>query len=289
MLSLKRYQTMIKYKFLTAVFATAMLTACHAPEKVPYMVDAENIPAEVLAQTGKAVEPRIAPGDLLNIRVYASDPGAVAQFNKGQYVSDDGKVNQVMNSASTTSGTSSESLTDYYLVNAQGDIDFPTIGTLHVAGQTKQEICQAIKDAIYPRYIKIVPTVEMRLMNFRVTVLGQVRAPGVYTSTNERLNILEALAKAGDLDIKGDRENVMLIRTNIDGSREVHRLNLHDRDLLLSPYFNLQQNDFIYVVPNKSAAQNAWQMNSGWNAAITIVGGVSSLAGLIIGIVNLAK
>ena len=152
---------------------------------------------------------------------------------------------------------------------------------------TKQQICQTIKDAIYPKYIKIVPSVELRLMNFKVTVLGQVNNPGVYTSPNERLNILEALAKAGDLDIKGDRENIMLIRTNIDGSREVHRLNLHDRNLLLSPYFNLQQNDFIYVEPNRSAKAKSWQMHQGWQTAISIVGGISSVSALVVGIINL--
>jgi polysaccharide export outer membrane protein len=81
----------------------------------------------------------------------------------------------------------------------------------------------------------------------------------------------------------------MLYRTNSDGSREVHRLDLHDRNLLLSPYFNLQQNDFIYVEPNRSARQNAWQMHQGWTTSISIVSGLSSIAGLVIGIVNLSN
>lgn len=126
-------------------------------------------------------------------------------------------------------------------------------------------------------------------MNFRVTILGQVKSPGVYQSDNERMNILEALAKAGDLDIRGDRENVLLYRTNADGTREVHRLNLHDKSLLLSPYFNLQQNDFIYITPNRSAAASAWQMHQGWTTAISVVSGLASIAALVIGIINLNK
>lgn len=275
--------------YFAILICTAILSSCSAPKKVPYLVEAENIPAEILAQSATITDPLISPGDLLNIHVYASNPVAVAQFNKGQYVGENGTVTQLSSQTASTGVTSSENHTDYYLVNAAGDIDFPTLGTIHVAGMTKQQICQTIKDAIYPKYIKIVPSVELRLMNFKVTVLGQVNNPGVYTSPNERLNILEALAKAGDLDIKGDRENIMLIRTNIDGSREVHRLNLHDRNLLLSPYFNLQQNDFIYVVPNRSAAQNAWQMSQAWTVTISVVGGISSLAGLVIGIVNLTR
>lgn len=280
---------MLLKKLFAILILAVTIASCSSPKKVPYMVEAENIPAEILAQASKITDPLISPGDLLNIRVYASNPAAVAQFNKGQYVSESGDVSQLTSNNLTGANSNSENSTDYYLVNSNGDIDFPTLGTIHVAGMTKQQICESIKNAIYPKYIKIVPSVDLRLMNFKVTVLGQVRNPGVYTSPNERMNLLEALAKAGDLDIKGDRENVMLIRTNIDGSREIHRLNLHDRNVLLSPYFNLQQNDFIYVVPNKSAAQNAWQMPPAWTTTLSLVGGISSLAGLVIGIVNLTK
>lgn len=272
-------------KYCATALCCAVLASCNAPKKVPYMVGAEGIPSEVLSQLPAVKDPVITAGDLLNIKVYASNPAAVAQFNKSQYVGSDGSVQTIATGQATS--ISGESQTEYYLVNSNGDIDFPTLGSIHVAGMTKQQVAESIKDAIYPKYIKIVPSVDIRLMNFKVTVLGQVRNPGVYTSTNERLNILEALAKAGDLDIRGDRENVMLLRTNADGTRQVERLNLHDRNLLLSPYFNLQQNDFIYVTPNRSAAQNAWQMHQGWTTAITVVGGISSLAALIIGIVNL--
>ncbi len=275
------------FKHVYAIFILAVaVVSCKAPKKVPYLVEAENIPTEVLTQAAQVSDPLIAPGDLLNISVYASNPIAVAQFNKGQYLNENGIITQVSSASSGTS-SDSENNTEYYLVNSQGDIEFPTLGTIHVAGLTKQQVCETIKASIYPKYIKIAPSVDLRLMNFKVTILGQVRNPGVYTSSNERLNILEALAKAGDLDIKGNRENIMLIRTNIDGVREIHRLNLQDRNLLLSPYFNLQQNDLIYVEPNKSARQNAWQMPTAWTTTLSVVGGLSSLAGLVIGIINL--
>ena len=99
----------------------------------------------------------------------------------------------------------------------------------------------------------------------------------------------EAIAEAGDLDIKGKRENIMLIRTNANGQREIHRLNLNDKEILLSPYFNLQQNDIIYVEPNKSAAYGAWQLSPAVGATITIVGGISAIASLIVGLANLLK
>lgn len=276
-------------RLATAVCVCAiLLTGCSAPKKVPYLVDAEKIPSESLAAISTVKDPTFVQGDLLNICIYASDPTAVAQFNKGQYLTPEGTISKASNSTNIT-GTNTASLTDYYLVDAEGNIDYPVIGSIHVAGKTKEQLAREIKNAIYPRYIKIEPTVDIRLMNFRVTVLGQVKSPGVYQSDNERMNILEALAKAGDLDIRGDRENVLLYRTNADGTREVHRLNLHDKSLLLSPYFNLQQNDFIYITPNRSAAAGAWQMHQGWTTAISVVSGLASIAALVIGIINLNK
>lgn len=265
-----------------------LLTGCSAPKKVPYLVDAETIPRESLAAVSTVKDPIFVQGDLLNICIYASDPTAVAQFNKGQYLTAEGAISKTSNNTNTA-GTNTTSLTDYYLVDAEGNIDYPVIGRIHIAGKTKEQLAREIKDAIYPRYIKIEPTIDIRLMNFRVTILGQVKSPGVYQSDNERMNILEALAKAGDLDIRGDRENVLLYRTNADGTREVHRLNLHDKSLLLSPYFNLQQNDFIYITPNRSAAASAWQMHQGWTTAISVVSGLASIAALVIGIINLNK
>lgn len=271
-----------------ACVCAILLTGCSAPKKVPYLVDAETIPRESLASVSTVKDPIFVQGDLLNICIYASDPTAVAQFNKGQYLTPEGAISKTSNNTNTA-GTNTTSLTDYYLVDAEGNIDYPVIGRIHIAGKTKEQLAREIKDAIYPRYIKIEPTIDIRLMNFRVTILGQVKSPGVYQSDNERMNILEALAKAGDLDIRGDRENVLLYRTNADGTREVHRLNLHDKSLLLSPYFNLQQNDFIYITPNRSAAASAWQMHQGWTTAISVVSGLASIAALVIGIINLNK
>jgi polysaccharide export outer membrane protein len=264
------------------------ISSCSAPDKVIYMQNAEQLPAEILSQKQPNVDPVLVPGDLLNIYVYGTDQTAVAPFNRGQYVTLDGGIANT-NTNNYRTSTSAESSTEYYLVNSEGIITMPMLGDINVTGKTKEQLADEIKNMIYPKYVTTVPTVEVRLMNFRVTVLGQVKNPGQYSSTNERMNILEALAKAGDLDIKGDRETVMLYRTNSDGSREIHRLDLHDRNLLLSPYFNLQQNDFIYVEPNRSALQNDWQMHQGWTTTISIVSGLTSVATLVISVINLSK
>lgn len=274
---------------LLLVAALLLTASCSAPKKVPYLVAAEDIPAEVLTQSQNVPDPVITVGDLLNIEVTGVNMSAMAPFNKGKYIDPDGKIGNLSRNTNTYGNSGLEVSTEYYLVNADGCIEFPVIGSIKVAGLTKSEVAEKISNAIYPKYVTEKPSVDIRLMNFRVTVAGAVKLPGMYQSKNERMTFLEAIAMAGDLDIKGDRENILLYRTNADGTREVHRLNLHDRDFLLSPYYNLQQNDFIYVTPNKSMRQGAWQMNPAVTATISIVGGMSSLASLIIGIINLSR
>lgn len=269
--------------------SAVLLTGCSAPKKVPYVVDAETIPAEILSQIPAQTDPVITVGDLLNIDITSNNMVAVAPFNKGRYIDGDGKISNMTNTTTQSGNSSLESSTAYYLVNYDGSIEFPIVGKIEVAGLTKTQVAQKICDAISPKYVKEKPSVDIRLMNFRVTIAGAVRAPGVYQSKNERMTFLEAISMAGDLDIKGDRENILLYRVNSDGTREVHRLNIHDKNFLLSPYYNLQQNDFIYVEPNNSMRQGAWQLNPAVGATITIVGGLSSVASLVIGIVNLSK
>lgn len=271
---------------LFAAVTILMVTSCSAPKKVPYMVDAETIPAEVLAQVNPIEEPVAMPGDLLNIQVSATNMMAVLPFNKGMYINHEGEVEQ---RRTTTTGGNQNNSTEYYLVNAKGEIDFPVIGTLHVGGMNKEEIETLIKSSIYPKYIKESPTVDIRFMNFRVIMLGAVGSPGVVASDNERLNILEAIAKAGDLDIRGRRDNIMLIRTHSDGRREIARLDINDKNILLSPYYNLQQNDIIYVQPNKSAANAAWQLSPAVGTTLTFIGGLSSIIGLVLSIITLSR
>lgn len=275
-------------KILPIVILVLFSSCMSVRKQVPYMVDAETIPTEVLSQTANMTDPVIGPGDLLNIEVTGTDMMAVSLFNKGKYLSADGTISQSSQGSSGLSGANEKS-TQYYLVDKDGNIEFPIVGKLNVGGLKKNQIIELIQSAIYPKYIKEVPAIDVRLMNFRVTVLGAVKGPGIIESKTERLNLLEAIASAGDLDIKGKRENIMLIRTNANGQREIHRLNLNDKEILLSPYFNLQQNDIIYVEPNKSATYGAWQLSPAVGATITIVGGISAIAGLVVGLANLLK
>lgn len=130
-----------------ACVCAILLTGCSAPKKVPYLVDAETIPRESLAAVSTVKDPIFVQGDLLNICIYASDPTAVAQFNKGQYLTPEGAISKTSNNTNTA-GTNTTSLTDYYLVDAEGNIDYPVIGRIHIAGKTKEQLAREIKDAI---------------------------------------------------------------------------------------------------------------------------------------------
>lgn len=272
-----------------SIAAGIILSSCSAAKKIPYVQEAETIPAELLLETRTAADPRIVPGDLVSILVTSTNMSAALPFNKGIMVDEDGKVQMVNPMMNQTGNDVNVTSTNSYLVNSEGYIDFPIVGRIHVGGLTKNELIEKIQHEIWPKYMKEKPVVDARVVNFRVTILGEVKSPGIVRAPNERMNLFEALALAGDLDIRGRRDNVLLIRTNYDGSREIVRLDLQDKNLLLSPYFQLQQNDQIYIEPNSSAANASWQLAPGFSAGMTIFGGISSVASLVIGIVNLSK
>lgn len=249
--------------------------SCTSTKNIPYMVGAESIPQETLEQVARNSEPIIMPGDLLEILVTASNPDVVRPFNRM------GIVYQMSGTASSYGGNSTNN-SMYYLVDNDGNIEFPVIGKLKIGGMKKEEAQKVILNAITPKYLTEAPGVDIRFKNFKVSVLGEVAKPGVYTASNERFTIFEALAMAGDLTIMGKREDVMLIRTNEKGTREIHRINLNDKNIVLSPYFNLQQNDQIYVSPNASKARSSWTIPPALTLGLSTMGTLISLATLIV-------
>ena len=277
----------LKHILFACAILTMTLSSCTSTKKVTYLKNVDEIPLEVLSNAQTTAEPVLTVGDLLNINVSGANMNAMAPFNKGKYIDGEGNINSI--SSSSTSSGNYETSTDYYLVDNNGCIKFPIIGDVKVAGMTKSEVAEEISDAIYPKYVTEKPTVDIRLMNFRVVVGGAVKSPGVYQSKNERMTFIEAITMAGDLDIKGQRENILLYRLNPDGTREVHRLNIHDKDFVLSPYYYLQQNDYIYVEPNRSMKNSAWQLSPAVGATLTIVGGISSVTALVFSILNFTK
>jgi polysaccharide export outer membrane protein len=261
---------------LLLVISSLLLASCNTTKDIPYVINADQLPQDVLQAAAKATDPVIMPGDMLQILVTSLNTEAVKPFNKTAYISTEGSASNLY-----TSGDQGNSIF-YYLVDAKGYIEFPMLGKLHIGGLTKSAIEEQIASLIYPKYLTEKPGVEVRLKNFRVYVLGDVGRPGVVTASNERLNVLEAISQSGDLNITGKRSNIMLIRTNVDGSYAVHRLNLNDKNLIVSPDYNLQQNDIIYVEPNASKARSSWNVPPALSLTVGSIGTLISIATFII-------
>lgn len=259
--------------FLQLSVVALIFSSCNAHKEIPYMIGAEQLPKEVLQSAAKASDPIVMPGDMLQINVISRNTEAVKPFNKSDYIANVGGI--------SSSGDRENSMY-YYLVDDKGNIEFPYLGTLHVAGMSKSATENYIASQIYPRYLTERPGVEVRFQNFKVCILGEVKSPGEYKATNGRINLLEAIAMAGDLTIHGRRDNVMIVRTNSDGSRSINVVNMNDKNMILSPNFNLQQNDIIYVEPNSSKARSSWNVPPALSLGLSSVGTLISIATFII-------
>ena len=246
-------------KYILITFLGILLASCASSEKIVYFQEVEGLQ---LNDTLVNFEPAIQVGDLLAINVSAIDAEAAIPFNLYETPIVSGSGN--FSNASPIS----------YLVNADGNINFPVIGKLKVAGLTTKETDEKLSK-ILSAYIKN-PIVIIRLINFKVTVMGEVQRPGTYTITNERVSILEAISLANDLTIHGKRKTVLLIREQ-NGKRVFVNIDLTSKELFNSPYFYLSQNDVIYVAPNKTKVNSS---AVGANTAV-IVSSISILISLI--------
>lgn len=213
---------------------------------------------------------RIMPKDQLTITVSTTDDEASAPFNMTV------ATPLTQNSRSTYS----QAMLQSYLVDNDGNIEFPKVGTVHLGGLTKAEAEKLIKEKIKPYMSEAEnPIVTVRMSNYKISVIGEVSKPGMYTVGNEKVSILEALAMAGDLTIYGVRDNVKLIREDSTGKKTINVLSLNDANLINSPYYYLQQNDIVYVEPNKVKAQNSsvGSMTTLWFSATSILISLTSL------------
>jgi polysaccharide export outer membrane protein len=184
-------------------------------------------------------ETPIQINDILSIIVSSLDKEASAVFNapnESSYITNTGLYG-------------SNRLTIGYLVNEEGKITFPLLGDIKVTGLTKLELTKYITKQLTDKKLLVEPIVTIRHLNYRVSVLGEVAKPGVFSVPNERLNLLEALSFAGDITYYGKKDNVLLIRENDKGEKTIKRLNLTEPDILTSEFFYLQTNDILYVEP----------------------------------------
>lgn len=223
------------YCFTISIFITFFLfSSCGSKRDIVYFQELNTFYLE----DDVKYKTKIVPYDNLFITVTASNPEAVEEFNFSQ-----------LNRGSLTTAT-----IDIfgYLVDQNGNINFPGLGEVHLAGLTKKDAIDLLQEKI-SIYLTIKPIVNIRFLNYKVSVLGEVNRPGVYTISDEKISIPQAIALAGDLTIYGERRNVQLRRIE-DGEIKCYIIDLTSSELFYSPYYYLQQNDILYISPNKTKA-----------------------------------
>ena len=261
---MKKFDTLLGMAALLVMLCTA---SCASSKKIAYLQGAEEIPAEEFAQVSSLYDARILPKDLLTVTVTSTDPEVAKPFNL---------VTPTVSTGLST--VSSQGQLQTYLVDNNGQIEFPIIGMITVKGLTKREAEEKIR-GLLRKYLKEDPVVTVRFVNYKISVVGEVARPNTFTIQNEKVNVMEALAMAGDMTIWGRRDNVKVLREDGDGNKRVIMLDLNDPYVIFHPDFYLQQNDVVYVEPNKVKAKNS-EIGSAtglWLSATSIVVSVATL------------
>lgn len=255
---------------MVAAVAMMLVSCSTSTTSLTYFEDIKGVESGVLPSDSYDV--KIIPDDELFISVTSFIPSATAAYNlplSNPATREDMQI-------------TTQPQQQCYIVDKNGDIMFPVLGRIHVAGLSTQELTKELEKRIGENVDD--PVVRVELMNFRVNVLGEVKNPGAVSVKRERYTLLDALADAGDLTEYGERENVLLIREE-NGERTYHHLNLNDSKTMTSPYFYLKQNDVVYVEPNKIRKDNSkYNQNNAYKISVisTIVSACSVIASLVI-------
>lgn len=260
-----------------------LIASCSSPKKVIYFKEGvKNEDTTVSVQDIMPIpEIRIQPDDILSINVTSissineQNPDPVGIFNDG------GTRYPLTPMAGAGGGAGMQ--TNGFLVDQTGHIDFPVLGKIKLSGLTIRESKELMSNRLKD-YVKD-PVVETRIINFKVTLLGEVGRTGPVISHNQKLNIIEAIAAAGEIPITGRKDNVLIIRQKGD-QREFARINLNSKDVFKDPYFNLMQNDIIYVEPSRIRRQ---ETNELLRFYIPTIVGLLTTAFTVYGIVQLSK
>ena len=239
-----RFGNKIGGSLMCLTICTFLLSSCASVKDIAYFQNKLiDHPEKIDKHAGIVIQPK----DMLSIVVSSRNPELVTMFNL--------PVVSYQAGSETVSGAGMQRLLGYVVDNA-GCIDFPVLGILNVAGMTRWDLSEMIKNRLVQDGLLSDAVVTVEFMNFKVSVLGEVNSPGTYTIEGDKVTVLQAISLARDLTIFGMRENVSVIRER-DGERTIYQINLCDVSLFKSPAYYLQQNDIIYVEPNKERSRQS--------------------------------
>ncbi|QCX02245.1 polysaccharide export protein [Aggregatimonas sangjinii] len=228
--------------FVLAIAGLFFFTSCGSGRNAIYFDEPTNV---VFGKNSTDLEPVIQLNDLLSIVVSSVNPDAADLFNPSR----NGTEQSSTNSGNTTRASG-------YLVDQDGFINFPILGKIEVAGRTKKEVRDEITNQLVEQKLLLEPIVDIRYLNYKVSILGEVKNPSVLNVPSEKISLLEALGMAGDITIYGRRDNVTLIREE-DGVKRIRKIDLTTNEIFSSPYYYLQSNDIVYVQPNKAKVSSS--------------------------------
>lgn len=261
-------------KILYSLLSAALLASCTATKNVVYLQD------NILDREEAIVNPKditVQPRDQISIVVSCREPQLAMLFNLVEV------TNRIGNTTAAGQNTSSVS---GYTVDTDGFIEFPILGRIYVAGLTRKQIADLVKDKLVSEDWIKEPTVTVEFLNLHFSILGAVKSPGQYAMSDDRINIIEALALAGDLDIMGRRDAIYVIREE-NGKRITRKVDIRSKDIFESPVYYLQQNDIIYVEPNKilagqsTANENSLRSISLWMSSLSFLTSIVTLIGVV--------
>jgi polysaccharide biosynthesis/export protein len=253
------------YIYLPVILACLLFPACTSKKKLIYFNTSEAISG---SEANKSYNPVLKTDDILSITVLGLDPDAIKPFNIPV-------TNTSQNMGGYTQGTPSQ---PGYLIDEEGNVDFPVVGKIKLAGLSRGVAIDTIKNRLKPYLTQ--STLLIRILNYKVTVLGEVRNPGTFTIPNERITLPEALGIAGDLLITGVRKNVLVIR-DVEGKKTETRVDLTSKALFSSPVYYLSQNDVVYVEPNRAKINSSVVNTGNISLVVSIVSLLVTMAVLL--------
>lgn len=275
------------FSVICAMIAIVIVTGCSTPKNITYFEDFQTTTQiESLARR----QIKVQPDDKLQIIVSSKDPQLASIFNKPSVTTRLGQGSTIYNGIQTTyyNGQGNEGLADYS-VDSEGNIDFPVLGELHVAGMTRSELAGFIKGELVGKNLIKDPVVTVEFVDTGVSVLGEVSKPGRYLTNRDEITVLDAIAMAGDLTIQGKRNNVRVVRREGDATK-VYVVDLtNGKDLFNNPAYYLQQDDVVYIEPNdirkrETTVNGNTALSAGfWMSVVSVLTSVAVL------IVNIAR
>jgi len=255
----------MKHFLQMALFVCILsVVSCTTSKEIVYLQDIDQVKLNELTTRYEA---KIKKDDLLSIVVSGPDKQVVMPYNL------------TLSDGVNSSNIDPDRATLSYLVDSEGNINFPILGKIHVEGMTRSELVEMLTAEIR-KDVKD-PIVYVSFKNYKITVLGEVKNPGTYTMDSEKINIFQALGRAGDLQLTAQREGIILIR-EVEGTPTYHVIDLKSAEVMNSDFFFMQQNDVLYVPPSASRVATANTATGIWSVAISSVTAAVAVVALIL-------